>query len=583
MDEKRSGVSNFLSPTRLRLISADIGHLFLLVAMWVAFALIVDPAGEFMVNDDWAFTRAFESLIAHGRMESTGWGPDWAPGGPSLLAHVMWARLFTLVCGLSLTTLRISVLFIGILGSLAFWLLLRLSGNSRAQCFFASMTVILNPLFFSQCFTFMTDITFVSFAIFSMLFLFVGVEKSRKSCLVVGLAFSLCSILTRQIGVVIPLAFLLTYLGNASRLEISFRRVLIYVVLIVLIPWIGYEYVLFHTGSTPLTQHQVIHEIFRKPVSKGVLDYLVYLYSHIFHVGLLYVAFLLSPALASLHENFSRRRAYGIFFAVVTSALVLLEIASLTGMIDLPIHLYRNVIYNFGIGPILLKDVYLLGIDRTWTIPAPLYFLFIYWAVLSAGGLVVLIVDSVRSVTRSEKDESSPASDFLPRFALAASAAYFGVILLTGFHDRYLIPTCVFLLIWLFSEKRFRWDGFFRLNTLAPAAFSLILMGVFSVTGTHDFMETKRSLKQAQDYLVHEKGVNPCDFDGGLEFNGYHCYRSDFKPVDGLSWWWVRKEEYLLALGPLPGYDVIRSFPFKRYIGPNGEVVVLTRSDSPIP
>jgi hypothetical protein len=583
MDEKRSGVINFLSPAKLQPISADIGHLFLLVAMWVAFALIVDPAGEFMVNDDWAFTRAFESLIAQGRMGPTGWGPEWAPGGPSLIAHVIWARLFTLVSGFSLTMLRISVLFIGILGSLAFWLLLRVSGNSRAACSLASMTVILNPLFFSQCFTFMTDITFVSFAIFSMLFLFVGVEKSRKSWLIVGFAFSLCSTLTRQIGVVIPLAFLLSYFGNASTREISFRAVLIYVVLIVLIPWIGYEYVLFHTGSTPLTKHQVIHEIFRRPVSKGLLDYLVYLYSHIFHVGLLYVAFLLSPALAFLHENFSRRRAYAIFFAVVTSAFVGLEIASLTRVIDLPIQFYRNVIYNFGIGPILLKDVYLLGIDRTWTIPAALYLLLIYWAVLSAGGLAALIVDSVRSMTRSEKDGRRPASGFLPRFALAASAAYFGVILLTGFHDRYLIPMCVFLLIWLFSEKRFRRGGFLRLKTLALVAFPLILMGVFSIAGTHDFMETKRSLKQAQDYLVHERGVNPCDFDGGLEFNGYHCYRSDFKPVDGLSWWWVEKEDYLLALGPLPGYDVIRAFPFQRYMGPNGEVLVLTRSASRIP
>jgi hypothetical protein len=166
---------------------------------------------------------------------------------------------------------------------------------------------------------------------------------------------------------------------------------------------------------------------------------------------------------------------------------------------------------------------------------------------------------------------------------LASSAAYFGVILLTGFHDRYLIPMCVFLLIWLFSEKRFRRDDFFRLKTVIPAAFALILMGVFSLAGTHDFMETKRSLKKAQDYLVYEKGVNPCDFDGGLEFNGYHCYRSDFKPVDGLSWWWVEKEDYLLALGPLPGYDVIRAFPFKRYMGPKGEVLVLTRSASRIP
>ena len=48
-------------------------------------------------------------------------------------------------------------------------------------------------------------------------------------------------------------------------------------------------------------------------------------------------------------------------------------------------------------------------------------------------------------------------------------------------------------------------------------------------------MDMKRSLKKAQDYLVYQMNVPPCDFDGGLEFNGYHCYSPDFSPRDGLS------------------------------------------------
>ena len=62
-------------------------------------------------------------------------------------------------------------------------------------------------------------------------------------------------------------------------------------------------------------------------------------------------------------------------------------------------------------------------------------------------------------------------------------------------------------------------------------------------------MDMKRSLKKAQDYLVLPDERAACDFDGGLEFNGYHCYSPDFSPRDGLSWWWVRKEDYLITLG----------------------------------
>jgi hypothetical protein len=93
-------------------------------------------------------------------------------------------------------------------------------------------------------------------------------------------------------------------------------------------------------------------------------------------------------------------------------------------------------------------------------------------------------------------------------------------------------------------------------------------------------MEMKRSEKKAQDYLVHQLKVEPCDIDGGLEFNGYHCYSPDFRPKKGLSWWWVHKEDYLLTLGDLPGYRLIRTFPFIRYLGPDGAVFVLKPSSA---
>jgi hypothetical protein len=108
----------------------------------------------------------------------------------------------------------------------------------------------------------------------------------------------------------------------------------------------------------------------------------------------------------------------------------------------------------------------------------------------------------------------------------------------------------------------------------------LLIMGCFSVAGLHDFMAMKRSLKSAQDYVVHDLGVSPCDFDGGVEFNGYHCYRPDYLKKPGKSWWWVHHEKYVLALGPLPGYTTVRTFPFTRILGGKAGVEVL-KPDTP--
>src|SRR5271169_1859037 len=69
--------------------------LLIIITVWTVIVVIVNPVGEFMVNDDWAFVRALETLTFEGRMPTTGWGPSWAPGGPSLIVHLMWGRLFT--------------------------------------------------------------------------------------------------------------------------------------------------------------------------------------------------------------------------------------------------------------------------------------------------------------------------------------------------------------------------------------------------------------------------------------------------------------------------------------------------------
>jgi hypothetical protein len=147
---------------------------------------------------------------------------------------------------------------------------------------------------------------------------------------------------------------------------------------------------------------------------------------------------------------------------------------------------------------------------------------------------------------------------------------YLGMITLGGFHDRYLIPVCMFFIVWVVSDLDLGWEKSFRLSAVLVGLMPFLLLALLAVLGTHDFMDMKRSQKEAQDYLVHQMNVQPCDIDGGLEFNGYHCYSPDFRPHEGLSWWWVQKEDYLITLGPLPDYQVVRSFPFKRYFGPDG-------------
>ncbi len=321
-----------------------------------------------MINDDWAFVRTLETLMSEGRLASTGWGPSSAPGGPALLTHLIWGWLFTYFWGFSLTGLRISVLVLGILGSVALLILLRLFRAGAAEALLATLAVVFNPLFLSQSFTYMTDVTFTSMMIFSVLFLAIGMEGPKSFAIAIGLVFALLAILTRQLGLVIPAAFVLMCFVHPAGRRIGKWRALCLTLVLAIIPWLAYEYYLSVTGSTPLSRHLVLQEMFLNPGNKGFPDYFGFLFGNLFSCGLMYIGLFLSPVLALKYRSLISWALFGYFLLIFTGIFVLFEVALIGGITDAPVSFCSNVIFNLGIGPVALKDVYLLGVQRTWTL-----------------------------------------------------------------------------------------------------------------------------------------------------------------------------------------------------------------------
>jgi hypothetical protein len=547
----------------------------LLLLIWALIILIVNPVGEFMINDDWSFVKSLEAFRTEGKVIATGWGPSWAPGGPSLLFHLLWGNFFSYLFGYSLTTLRISVLTLGILGSFGLLWLFRFAGVSPWLSLLGTLTVVFNPLFLAESFTYMTDVTFASLAIFALLFLSLGVEKSRLSLIIIGLVFALCSILTRQIGVVIPMALVAACLVHPQGLKLGKVKILFLVMGVVLIPWVAYEVFLYFAGSTPVTQHQVIHKIVRAPLEKGFIDYLGFLAYNLLFCAVGYIAFFISPVLAVRYASFLSLKSFRYFLGILATSFVIFEAAILAGFINPPMVLSGNVIFNLGIGPILLKDTYILFMQRTIAITPAVYYLLFWWAILAMGVLLSLVFSSLRSLLPFGSSRERPPLSFPAALSLLAALFYLGIITLTGLHDRYLIPVFIFVVIWLVLDTAAARDSIRKSWRIWPGLVPLVIFAFFSPLAIHDFMEMKHHLQKAQNYLVQELKVEPCHIDGGFEFNGYHCYQRDFRPRAGLSWWWVSREDYLITLGPLSGYRTILTFPFKRYLSGEGAVCVL--------
>jgi hypothetical protein len=549
------------------------GSLAALALVWAAAIFLVGPRGEFFVNDDWSFVKAFESFVASGRVTSTGWGPNYAPGGPALLVHLLWGRLFTLFAGQSITVLRISVLVMGILGSLGMLVLLRRAGCAALPSLMGALAVVVNPLYLSQSFTYMSDVTFAALSVYALLFLLLAAQTRSLWLLAAGFGVCLAAILVRQIGAAIVAAFLWMCLVHPRGRDMGFTRSLLTAAVVVFVPWFFYEYLLFSRGGTHILQHQVVQNMVRNCAECGSWSGYVRFVSCNALGVLLYCGLFTSPIWILRFGQFMKKKGFLVFLGCAVFAFAAAQLGILTGSIEPPVFFWPNIIFDFGIGPILLKDTAILGISRQGHLPAWAYYI---WALVATLGVGIILGRGRIAIAGLFKREGHAGqSRFIADVAFWSALFYTCIICASGFHDRYLIPLFIWLLVWLAVEDPERGTPVRSPGMIAASAAIIGVIGVLSVVCTRDFMEMKRTLLKAQRYVAAELRLAPCSIDGGFEFNGYHCYQSTYRPTPGKSWWWVHDEKAVLTLGPLPGYQVERVFPFRRWLGPDGAVHVL--------
>ena len=114
----------------------------LLGLTWVACAVVVNPIGDFPLNDDWAFGSPVEVLLRDRALRFT----DWQ--SPTLVAQVFWGAIFCLPAGFSFTALRLSSLTAGLVGLISMYFLLRHLGAKGRVATFGAAALAFNPFYF---------------------------------------------------------------------------------------------------------------------------------------------------------------------------------------------------------------------------------------------------------------------------------------------------------------------------------------------------------------------------------------------------------------------------------------------------
>jgi hypothetical protein len=548
-----------------------------ILAVYLGVALLVDPRGEFPLNDDWCYTRSAFRLGTGAGMHLD----EWA--APSLVGQAMYGALLVRLAGTSFTTLRISTLALSCATAAMLWFLLTRLGVRRELAWIATLAWIFNPVQFCLSFTFMTEVPFLFFVVLgSLLYSRHIVSRSRTALCAAAVSFGYAFLIRQTAALFIGPAFCASLLG--LRAESTNRRLQHASIVAGITGAIAGSYYLWlgHRGGlTPATQRKfdLLEHLTAEQILGNSLGILFYLSFMLFPVlaGCL-------PDLRRFGAQFGRRAriawlAPWALAAVFGVAWFYLEYSDPEYLPSRAFHsrmpLLLNILYDSGLGPVTLDPTY-YGAPATPVYPNAwrLVTLLTAASVVPLGALICVALGRLRRL----RAEEPARMQFLVFAMLSVSAvAVFEIIFSHlqegGLFDRHLLTAAVpatFLFAALGSGTAAQPVGRNPVMRQIPriaAALSLAAMGWFSVTATHDYLAWNRIRWELGSSLLAE-GVDPLTASCGFEFNAWHNYDT-FRArgnVGKVYYWWYDSRDYLIAMSPVEDYRVQQQKSFHSWL-----------------
>jgi hypothetical protein len=531
----------------------------------VIVAVLVDPRGDFPLSDDWSYAYTARGICESGNIEFLPWT------GASVLFQAAYGALACKIVGFSFTVLRLSTIVMATLGAIALNHLLTALGTGPKTTGLAVAAFALNPLYVSQSFTFMTDVPFTTLSLIAAALYVSGLSGAHIGKLVAASVVAAAAILIRQHGIFVVgaaglAALLARDVGLGRRVGAASAATLIPIAVLV-----GFHLWLFTSHGTPAG--------LQNKLSETSLATTVAFVDHGFRAAVtLSLALLPIAALRALGVLSDRRGTFAVLACLLGAGAVVLYFNDGSTMFYLP-----NVQYDFGLGALTLRDSLFLSISQPSRLGPIVTIPLTIVSILAAAVLATSVLQSRRPAG------AAPATAALGEtfVAIAAVALFVGSLLLHGafYFDRYLIPVIPFAIAAMVANHR---DD----KTTMPVAIITLVIAVYAVTGTHDYLSMNRARFGILADL-EEAGVTTNRIDGGFEYNAWHSAatlgnwptKESARRGQALaekSWWWVEDDEFIVSSSPLEGYDVALTRPYSTWLRRGrGELLLLERNRRP--
>lgn len=558
---------------RVCLPTADALAMTGLAAVWLGMVLCVHPAGSFPLADDWAYARSVLAMLERGAIEVRPWTPAIA------LSHTLWGTLASVLLGFSFPALRASILVLGLAGVVATYALLRARRVGLSLAVVAAATLAVNPIYFHLAGTFMTDVSFVAMATIALWALVRALRTGSSAALWIGGLAALAATLNRQIGIAIPVAFVVAAVVTRRRERLA-GFALLAAAGLALLAW---ELAVGERGGPSLAANVKISEMsdFLRGDPLAVVGRMLRnavalaCYLGIFTLPL---SLALAAARPGAIGERSRRGALLLVAALLVGTAIVLAFG--------PMPLVGNVLASSGIGPATLRDELILDLGNlpqaTFAMRFAITVASCLGAMLLLGALWRTVADLAGAVGKDLNGSGRPESVLLTTVA----ALWVVPLLVAPYFDRYLLPLVpvAMALAVLAPYPRAvvaRAAVVPRWGLVLPATL-LVAGAVFSVAAVHDYLSWNDARWRAGEWLTTRRDAPASAIDGGFEWNAWYGYDPAYLAHAEHSWYWVADDRWVIAFGPIPGRRTVYRVPFTRWLPPRerGEIVVLERLGS---
>ncbi len=519
-----------------------------LTILWFLIIMIVNPAGDFPLNDDWCYGKSVKTLTDHGYLKLYNWGEM------TLIAHVYFGYIFTNFFGFSFTVLRWSTLLMAGISIIGVYELCKQIKTSRWIGITCALLCMVNPIFMGLSFSFMTDVPFYSITIWTFYFFIRSMNTNRWGPLIIAIFLCCWAFLIRQIALVFPLAWLIAVIFTKKMDVKTFISALLPTVVLTLL-YFSYTEIMKSQGLLQGRYNDRLYLLFNDIKQfdihkvKNVIGYLL--------VTLSYLGFLLAP----VHIfSFLKKEIKQFNWLIVLYTLVVTGLLIYTGKVIPNLH---NVWIDFGIGPTTLYDHY----GNFTKTPLPEAPKLLWWLVTAVG-----VFSSVSFFFRlkqlfklliARKNIAMPVV-----FSLIYFTIYTAPFLIVGMYDRYLLPLLPAIIIVLFNEYDKSPSRLFKYSSLV----FVFLIGLFSVCATHDYLSWNR-VRWDVITKLKESGIRPDHIQGGVEYSTW-CFFSE----EDDTWWEKITPVYALVFKPATDDVIINTYSYKRWLPGEGNIFVIYNS-----